>query len=629
MSETHIPPNSLVLYKKRPARVLKSGDRLEIELEDKNLLKVRSKDVLLLHPGPLDRLDALPAVDQELLELAQLTWEILADSGDPLTLAELAELAFGVYDPYTAWKVWQWVEDGLYFTGDLETIRARPPEFVKQERLARQARRVEKSAREDFLKRAASGCVSPEKDARYLRELEEFALGQRKESRLLRDLGRSERPENAHALLLEWGVWNHRINPYPSRLRLSLDPPAVDLPPLPEENRLDLTHLLAFAIDDRDNQDPDDAISLIEYQQDERGNFLGGQIWVHVADAAALVPPNSPADLEARARAATLYLPEGQVPMLPRQAIAALGLGLREVSPSLSFRIRLDAKAKIIGVDVHPAWVRVRRLSYEQAEKRLQDEPLQSLYHLAQAYHARRRAAGAYLLDLPETMVRVMNDQVIITPLARLRSRDLVREAMLMAGEAAAIFALQNGIPAPFVSQEASLPTDASLLQSNEASLAVRYALRRSLKRSQTSASPAPHAGVGLAAYCRVTSPLRRYLDLVVHQQLRAWLRGDDVLDQQALIERVGNTEALAGILAQAEMLARRHWTLVYLMQHPEWQGEGVIVEVNGLRGVALIPELALETVIHLRAETSLDTVLRLGVRAVNLPELEAHFYVL
>ncbi len=629
MSETPIPPNSLVLYKKRPARVLKSGDRLEIELEDKNLLKVRSKDVLLLHPGPLKSLDILPAADQNLLELAQLTWEILADSDSSLTLAELAELAFGVYDPIAAWKVWQWVEDGLYFTGDLETIRARPAEYVRQERLARQARQVEKSARDDFLRRARSGCVRPEEDARYLRELEEFALGKRKESRLLRDLGRSERPENAHALLLEWGVWNHRVNPYPTRLGLSLEPPTVDLPPLPEEERLDLTHLPAFAIDDQDNQDPDDAISLIEYQQDEQGNFLGGQIWVHVADAAALVPPDSPADLEARARAATLYLPEGQVPMLPRHAIAALGLGLQEISPSLSFRIRLDAEAKIIGVDIHPTWVRVQRLSYEQAEERLNDEPMQSLYHLTQAYHARRRAAGAYLLDLPEATVRVVNDQVVVMPLARLRSRDLVREAMLMAGEAAAIFALKNGIPAPFVSQEASLPTETSLLQSDEASWAVRYALRRSLKRSQTSAIPAPHAGVGLAAYCRATSPLRRYLDLVVHQQLRAWLRGEAVLDQQALLERVGNTEALAGILAQAEMLARRHWTLVYLMQPPEWQGEGVIVEVNGLRGVALIPELALETVIHLRSETPLNAVLRLGVRAVNLPELEAHFYVL
>ena len=43
----------------------------------------------------------------------------------------------------------------------------------------------------------------------------------------------------------------------------------------------------------------------------------GNRLWVHVADAAALLPPGSPVDLEARARASSLYLPEEIVAMLP------------------------------------------------------------------------------------------------------------------------------------------------------------------------------------------------------------------------------------------------------------------------------------------------------------------------
>jgi hypothetical protein len=102
---------------------------------------------------------------------------------------------------------------------------------------------------------------------------------------------------------------------------------------LPEEERLDLTHLPALAIDDKGNQEPDDALSL-----------EGDRLWVHVADVAALVPPESAADLEARARGATLYLPEGAVPMLPWAAIGRLGLGLSEISPALSFGLDLDAE---------------------------------------------------------------------------------------------------------------------------------------------------------------------------------------------------------------------------------------------------------------------------------------------
>jgi exoribonuclease-2 len=211
---------------------------------------------------------------------------------------------------------------------------------------------------------------------------------------------------------------------------------------------------------------------------------------------------------------------------------------------------------------------------------------------------------------------------VIIEPIRRLRSRDMVREAMLMAGEAAARFALQRDIPFPFVTQEAAGNPDLG-----EASLAQRYALRKLLKRSQVSSLPGRHAGVGLEAYCRATSPLRRYLDLVAHQQLRLWLAGEPPLNEQALLERLGAAEALTGTVAKAEMLSRRHWTLVYLTAHPDWQGEGALVDKVGLRGTLLIPELALEAPLHLPADLPLDSQLSLRVRGINLAELEVHFF--
>jgi exoribonuclease-2 len=625
MNQADFPLESLVLYKRRPARVVKSGERLEIEMDDGNRARVRPKDVTLLHPGPLHSLSQLqPQVGD-----IELAWQILLEGGGAQSLAELAELIYGEFSPATAWAAWERVDDGLFFQGSPEAIRARTQAEVKSEQAARQARQAEAQARTEFLERAHAGKVSPQSDQRYLREVENLALGRSRESRLLRELGRSERPENAHALLLEWKVWDVNVNPYPARLGLTTQPPTADLPPLPDEDRLDLTHLAAFAIDDRNNQDPDDAISLVECRLDPEGNFLGGRLWVHVADAAALAPPDSPADLEARARGATLYLPEGPVLMLPRPAIERLGLGLADISPALSFGIELDQAAQISAVEIRPSWVRVQRLSYEQAEEQIESQPLKDLYCLAQAYHRRRQSQGAFLLDLPEVMMRVSEGEVVIEPTLRLRSRDMVREAMLMAGEAAARFAILHQIPFPYVSQEASgAPAghEGTTVTGNDNSLAARFAQRKLLKRSQVSSLPGRHAGVGLEAYCRATSPLRRYLDLVAHQQLRAWLAGKTVLDEQALLERLGAAEAITGTIAQAEMLSRRHWTLVYLQMHPDWQSEGILVEKSGLRGYVLIPELALETPLHLPEDLPLDSRLRLRVRGINLAELEAHF---
>ena len=102
----NIPQNSLVLYKNGPARVAALGDKLDIELEDGRSLRVRPKDVLLLHPGPLKGLRELDAPAGE----AEAACELL--DGGQTTLPELAELVYGAYTPATAWAVWRLVDEG-------------------------------------------------------------------------------------------------------------------------------------------------------------------------------------------------------------------------------------------------------------------------------------------------------------------------------------------------------------------------------------------------------------------------------------------------------------------------------------------------------------------------------------
>ena len=634
MADT-IRKDSLVLYKKHPARVAATGEKLELEIQGGGSARVRHQDVTLLHPGPLLSLGGLRPLSGEV----EAAWGMLAEAGEPVSLKELAELAFDSFTPAAAWAAWQLVEDGLYFHGTPQAILARPAEEVERTRSIRQAKAAEAQAWEDFIERARSGQVERSRDGRFLREVEDLANGRRKDSRVLQTLGRSERPESAHAALLEWSIWDTAVNPHPVRLGLPLHPPQAELPALPDEERLDLTGLPAFAIDDRHNQDPDDAISLGELRLDAQGNFLGGRLWIHIADAAALVPPGSPADLEARARGATLYLPEGPVTMLPGRAVELLGLGLQEISPALSFGIELNAAAEISAVQIAPSWVKVQRLNYEDADGLLNAGPLHDLYRITQAYQKRRMDNGALMIDLPEVMLRVTGGQVAIEPVLRTRSRSLVREAMILAGEAAARFAIEQGLPFPYATQPApELPKDmlseggfwrGAGPSNDPAEMARRFGMRRFLKRSQVSSLPAPHAGVGVAAYSRATSPLRRCLDLVAHQQLRRFLAGQPPLGEQEIIERIGAAEAVTGLVGQGEYLSRRHWTLVYLQQHPGWQAEAALVDRNGGRGFLIIPELALEAPVHLRENLPVGSALLVTLQGLNLAELDVHFQAL
>ena len=80
---------SLVLYKLRPARVTRLGEKLDIEIEGGETQKVRPKDVALLHPGPIKTL--AEALRPQQGEIAT-AWEMLA--GSATTLSDLAELAY-------------------------------------------------------------------------------------------------------------------------------------------------------------------------------------------------------------------------------------------------------------------------------------------------------------------------------------------------------------------------------------------------------------------------------------------------------------------------------------------------------------------------------------------------------
>ncbi len=354
--------DNLVLYKKSPARIRQiANKKLTIELDDGTMLNVRPKDITLLHPGPLKSISSLTALESDI----KTAWEILA--GEKTTLKELSELAFAEFTPSSAWAAWELVADGLYFSGTPEEITARSSEEVAGEKSARAAKAAEQQAWSAFLERVAKGTITSE-DNDYIQDIIDLAVEKRKQSRVMQALGQVETAENAHSLLLKLGVWEYSDNPYPARAGLATTSSSVPLAALADESRRDLTHLPAFAIDDEGSHDPDDALSW----EDSR-------IWIHIADAAALIKPNSLADLEAQARGANLYLPECTVTMLPPEATQILALGLNDISPALSFGIDLSNEGEILNFEIVPSWVRVTRLSYQEAEFRLDEPPLRQL----------------------------------------------------------------------------------------------------------------------------------------------------------------------------------------------------------------------------------------------------------
>jgi exoribonuclease-2 len=146
------------------------------------------------------------------------------------------------------------------------------------------------------------------------------------------------------------------------------------------------------------------------------------------------------------------------------------------------------------------------------------------------------------------------------------------------------------------------------------------------MRRSQMRASAEPHAGLGLEMYSQATSPLRRYLDLVLHQQLRAWVRGAELLDVEAMLQRVGEIDFMIGSVRRAERQSNLHWTLVYLLQNPGWEGDAVVVEPGSRTTTVILPDLGHENRLQLPGRPARNDMVRVRCAEVDLPALRARF---
>jgi exoribonuclease II len=601
--------DALVLYKQVPARILEIlSDKIVISLPDGKEKKVRPKDIIQLHPGPVKSVQDINVPESQVEE----AWELL--QGESPSLEELAELVFSEFSPESAWGAFLLLNRTPWFKGTVEDIVVRTPEDVERIQKEEAEKKEAEERWSSFISVLKKGEIQ-EENRGFLTDLEQYCLQKSKKSRILQDLGKQQSPENAHRLLLQLGVWDLRRNPWPERYDMPLKAPSFDLENGPEIERRDLTHMEAFAIDDEGNKDPDDALS-----------FSDGMFWVHIADSSSLIPAGGEADREARGRAANLYLPETTVPMLPPEATEKLGLGLQEISPALSFGYTLDDDFNITDCEICFSTVKVTRTTYGAAETRLGEEPFKSIKQVTDRFNTWRRENGALSLQLPEVKIRVTEDgEIRISPIEEFASRDLVAESMMMTGFHCARFARDKGVPIPYVVQpapegdlpETSIDDPASMVQ-----------LRKFMKRSQTTSIGGPHSGMGLPVYTRATSPLRRYSDLLVQQQIRLHLAGLPLLSEEDILEGTASCESVTGKVSLSERSSNLHWKLVYLSENPEWEAEGIIVGRADKQMILQIPSLALETRIALKEKLPLNSRVRVVVERVDVPGQQVQFKV-
>jgi exoribonuclease II len=347
-----------------------------------------------------------------------------------------------------------------------------------------------------------------------------------------------------------------------------------------------------FSIDDEDTREVDDALNI------EREGSLW-KITIAIADPASVIHRGEILDKEAMRRGTTVYLPTQTILMLPERISCDIAsLTAEHIRSSLVIRVWMDEQGEITDSRITREAIRVlRRLHYSEADQLItqgNDETAQQLHKLlncAKRLQAWRLANGALNLQRPEYKISVHQNQITVAMIERdSPSRLLVAEMMILANHVAAKYAYLHQVPLIYRVQDPPVEPITEDMLNDPLSF---HKIRKLLGRSSLSLQPGGHSGLGLSMYTQLTSPLRRFADLVMQRQLMAHLVNEPLpYDEQELLKVLETAERTARESRFAESEAKRRWLMQYLKQ--TWKDKIleilVINEVKGGYKVEMLP---------------------------------------
>lgn len=497
-----------------------------------------------------------------------LLWGVVSEQGRSFTAQEMADLFFGRHSNASASVMLEaLLNDRIYFVRRHMEFVPRTPEQV--ERLRVQASRI-RARGDDYRKTqktirdvlAGKAPEASEDVAPLIEELTKYLKNPFTRSRELTQMLTTAVPDvdpadAAFATLERLGA-HPRVPRFALiaglRTDFSADAMSEAAAAIPGPRAL-VDGGYAVTIDDADTVEVDDALS-VEEQND--GTI---RVRVHIALVADFIKKGGALDKEAAARATTVYLPETTVRMLPDVvSCESASLLAGHERPVMTTDVTLSPEGELLKSSIYPARIVIgERLDYERANAILSDEhqsgeaarTVRQLDRASSHLREIRRRSGAMLTQRRESKVRVHDGKIDIQIQdTGAPSRVLVAEFMVLSNFVAARYAAENRIPIIYRVQP-------------------QTGLDFAMQRPRLSLYPEYHAGIGLDYYAQLSSPIRRYADLVMQRQVLAGLAGETPpYNADELLAVLAGAESAEDLGRELERRAKRYWTLRYLEEN-------------------------------------------------------------
>lgn len=415
--------------------------------------------------------------------------------------------------------------------------------------------------------------------------------------RFLRELGELDEFESIGKLRIEEAEKRDAYEPAESQ------PPAETT--TSTTSRHDWGRLPVYVIDASTAQELDDGISI------ERDRSESGSAWVHIhiADPTHWLSPRDPIAQTAEQRGLTLYLPDGSKPMLDDSRTMgqmSLGAGIQtgEPQPVLTFSAKIDLEnGNVLDHRIRESLVsNVNVITYGEAERLLGEsgdraQDLAALRDVALVLKRRRINNGSLEWFRPTAEVFFTSNSEgkrsmryeIPTQQGGLSSQSIVSELMLLGGSVAARFAAERSLPIPYRGSAKPYVQSAFIPEGETAESVYAQLLATRDPLSGTSDSltiaragiffdagllslkPIDHNVLGIPAgdggYARVTSPLRRFSDMLIHWQLKHAIAGhvDPLLSNEEMARRAIFANKKEKRFRATERATRAYWISNYI----------------------------------------------------------------
>ena len=332
---------------------------------------------------------------------------------------------------------------------------------------------------------------------------------------------------------------------------------------------LPLATVAAFSLDDTSTTEIDDAFSVMRTGEHEI------RVGIHISAPALGLVPGSPVDAIARERLSSAYFPGQKFTMLPPDWVSAFSLDAGNERPAVS--LYLDVSTRDFSIrGRHSRLERVpvaANLRYPELEALNRsfvagtplgvafEVELRLLWQFAEACEQARGKPSANEGAL-DYVFRVADGRVRIEPRLRGVPLDkLVSELMILANSSWGEFLAERDVAAIYRVQSSG--------------------------KVRLSVHPETHDALGVSSYAWMTSPLRRYVDLLNQRQLVAVLSGS-----RAPLTRT--SEALHSALQAFEVVYARYddhqralenyWALRWLIQEKVNEIGGIVLRENLVR---------------------------------------------